>query len=66
MTEQFLIDQIILYYGTFERYGNKQDEQMAYRRLDQLRKLKELKDDEEAVDYLIAVLEKNPIRKVAS
>lgn len=59
MNEQFLIDQIILYYGTYERYGNKHDEQMAYTRLEQLRALKGLKDADEAVDYLIAVLDSN-------
>lgn len=57
MTEQFLIDQIVLYYSTFLKYGNKHDEQMAYKRLEQLRKLKGFKDADEAVDYMIAVLE---------
>lgn len=55
--EKFLIDQIVLYYGTFEPYGNKHDEQMAYRRLEQLRELKGLKDADEVVDYMVGILD---------
>lgn len=62
MTEQFLIDQIVLYYGTYERYGNKHDEQMAYRRLEQLRVMKGLKDADEAVDYMVGVLERDSVK----
>ncbi|MCS1394141.1 hypothetical protein NXZ77_21440 [Lysinibacillus boronitolerans] len=57
MNEQFLIDQIILYLGTYQRFGGKQNETMAYKRLDQLRALKGLKDAEEATDYLISRME---------
>ena len=57
MNEQFLIDQIILYLGTYQRYGGKHNEVMAYKRLEQLRVLKGLKDAEQATDYLIAQME---------
>lgn len=57
MNEQILINQIVLYYGTFQKYGKKQDELMAYRRLEQLRALKGLKDADEAVDYMVGVLD---------
>lgn len=57
MTEQFLINQIILYLGQHQRFGGKYNEVMAYKRLEQLRALIGLKDDEEATDYLIMKME---------
>ena len=57
MTEQFLIDQIILYLGTYQQFGGKHNETLAYKRLEQLRVLKGLKDAEEATDYLIMKME---------
>lgn len=57
MTEQFLIDQIILYLGQHQRFGGKYNEVMAYKRLEQLRVLKGLKDAEQATDYLIVKME---------
>ncbi|AUS87825.1 hypothetical protein LBYS11_16430 [Lysinibacillus sp. YS11] len=57
MNEQFLIDQIILYLGQFQCFGGKQNETMAYNRLEQLRVLVGLKDAEEATDYLIMKME---------
>jgi len=57
MTEQFLIDQIILYLGTFQRFGGEHNETLAYKRLEQLRVLKGLKDADEATDYLIMKME---------
>ncbi|WP_445480440.1 hypothetical protein ACULLL_09870 [Lysinibacillus irui] len=57
INEQFLIDQIILYLGHHQRYGGKYNETMAYKRLEQLRALVGLKDDEEATDYLISKME---------
>ena len=57
MTEQFLIDQIILYLGQHQRFGGKHNEVMAYKRLEQLRVLKGLKDAEQATDYLISQME---------
>lgn len=57
MNEQFLIDQIVMYLGTFQRFGGKQNEIMAYKRLEQLRALLGLKDAEEATDYLISRME---------
>ncbi|MFJ7891319.1 hypothetical protein ACIQYL_25140 [Lysinibacillus xylanilyticus] len=57
MTEKFLIDQIILYLGTFKRFGGKHNEVLAYKCLEQLRALKGLKDAEEATDYLIMKME---------
>lgn len=57
MNEQFLIDQIVMYLGTFQRFGGKQNEIMAYKRLEQLRALLGLKDAEEATDYLIMKME---------
>ncbi|MEO4053399.1 hypothetical protein [Solibacillus sp. CAU 1738] len=65
ITEKFLIDQIVLYYGTYDRFGNKYDEQMAYRRLEQLRVQKGLKDADEAVDYMIAVLDSGEAKLVS-
>ncbi|WP_025114403.1 hypothetical protein [Lysinibacillus fusiformis] len=57
MNEQFLIDQIILYLGQHQRFGGKHNEIMAYKRLEQLRALKGLRDVEEATDYLISRME---------
>ncbi|MCM0626501.1 hypothetical protein M5J14_18560 [Lysinibacillus sp. OL1_EC] len=57
MNEQFLIGQIILYLGQYQRFGGKQNEIMAYKRLDQLRALVGLKDADEATDYLIMKME---------
>lgn len=57
MTEQFLIDQIILYLGQYQCFGGKHNEILAYKRLEQLRVLKGLKDADEATDYLIAQME---------
>ena len=57
MTEKFLIDQIILYLGQYQRFGSKHNEIMAYKRLEQLRALVGLKDTEEATDYLIVRME---------
>jgi len=57
MNEQFLIDQIILYLGQYQRFGGKHNETMAYKRLDQLRALVGLEDADEATDYLIIKME---------
>lgn len=57
MNEQFLIDQIVLYLGVYRRIGGKHNEEMAYKRLEQLRVLVGLKDAEEATDYLIMKME---------
>ncbi|WP_146750717.1 hypothetical protein [Lysinibacillus capsici] len=57
MNEQFLIDQIILYLGQHQRFGGKQNEIMAYNRLEQLRAMVGLKDADEATDYLISRME---------
>lgn len=57
MNEQFLIDQIVMYLGTFQRFRGKQNEIMAYKRLEQLRALVGLKDADEATDYLISKME---------
>ena len=57
MNEQFLIDQIILYLGQYQRFGGKHNEVLAYKRLEQLRVLKGLKDAEQATDYLITQME---------
>ncbi|WGT40116.1 hypothetical protein QH639_04865 [Lysinibacillus sp. 1 U-2021] len=57
MNEQFLIDQIILYLGQHQRFGGKQNETMAYNRLEQLRVMVGLKDADEATDYLISRME---------
>ncbi|WP_431811909.1 hypothetical protein [Lysinibacillus sp. FW12] len=57
MNEQFLIEQIILYLGQYQRFGGKYNETMAYERLEQLRALKGLKDADEATDYLISRME---------
>lgn len=57
MNEQFLINQIILYLGQYQRFGGKHNETMAYNRLDQLRALVGLKDADEATDYLISRME---------
>ncbi len=57
MTEQFLIDQIILFLGQYQRFGGKHNETLAYKRLEQLRALVGLKDAEEATDYLISRME---------
>lgn len=57
MNEQFLIDQIIMYLGQYQRFGGKHNESMAYNRLEQLRALKGLKDAEEATDYLVMIME---------
>jgi len=57
MNEQFLIDQVILYLGQYQRFGGKQNETMAYKRLEQLRVMVGLKDADEATDYLIMKME---------
>ncbi|MGE7984907.1 hypothetical protein [Lysinibacillus fusiformis] len=57
MNEQFLVDQIILYLGQYQRFGGKHNEIMAYKRLEQLRALVGLKDTDEATDYLISRME---------
>lgn len=57
MNEQFLIDQILLYLGQYQRFGGKHNETMAYNRLEQLRVLIGLKDADEATDYLISRME---------
>jgi len=57
MDEQFLIDQIILYLGQHQRFGGKDNEIMAYKRLEQLRALVGLRDADEATDYLIMKME---------
>jgi len=57
MNEQFLIDQIILYLGQYQRFGGKHNETMAYNRLEQLRAFVGLKDANEATDYLIMKME---------
>lgn len=57
MNEQFLIGQIILYLGQYQRFGGKRNETMAYKCLEQLRALVGLKDAEEATDYLISRME---------
>lgn len=57
MNEQFLIEQIIMYLGQYQRFGGKQNEIMAYNRLEQLRVMVGLKDAEEATDYLISRME---------
>ncbi|MGN4127655.1 hypothetical protein ACMGD3_21995 [Lysinibacillus sphaericus] len=57
MNEQFLINQIILYLGQHQRFGDKYNEVMAYKRLEQLRALIGLKDADEATDYLIMKME---------
>lgn len=43
-----------MYLGTFQRFGGKHNETMAYKRLEQLRVMVGLRDAEEATDYLIS------------
>lgn len=57
MTEQFLIDQIILHSQTFKRFRKKENAIKFYENLEILRVSKGFNTQDDALDYAIAFTE---------
>lgn len=57
MTEQFLIDQIILHSQLYKKYGYKENEIGFYQNLEALRVMKDLGTQDEALNYAIECTE---------
>lgn len=57
MTEQFLIDQIVLHTGLYKKYSYKENEIGFYQNLEALRVMKGLRTQDEALDYAILKME---------
>ena len=54
MGEQSLIDQMVLHIGLYKKYQYKENEIGFYQNLEDLRVLKGLSTQDEALDYAIA------------
>lgn len=57
MSEQYLIDQIVIHVGLYKQYGSKEYEVGFYKYLEDLRVLKGLNTQDDALDYAIALVE---------
>jgi len=57
MSEQYLIDQMVLHVGLYKKYQYKENEIGFYQNLEALRVLKGLGTQDEALDYAILITE---------
>ncbi|MGE7951910.1 hypothetical protein [Lysinibacillus xylanilyticus] len=57
MNEQYFIDQLVLHVGLYKKYQYNENAMGFYQNLEDLRKLKGLDSQDEALDYAIEEME---------
>ncbi|MFJ3386299.1 hypothetical protein [Lysinibacillus sp. NPDC086135] len=57
MNEQYFIDQMVLHVGLYKKYQYNENAMGFYQNLEDLRKLKGLDTQDEALDYAIEKME---------
>ncbi|MGC7931277.1 hypothetical protein ACP3VS_21985 [Lysinibacillus sp. VIII_CA] len=53
MNEQFIIDQMIIHVGLYKKHKDTENAMGFYRKLEELRKLKNFNIQDDALDYVI-------------
>ncbi|EAZ84556.1 hypothetical protein P4645_08725 [Lysinibacillus fusiformis] len=57
MNEQFLIDQMIIHVGHYKKHTDTENAMGFYRKLEELRKLKNFNTQDDALYYVIVKME---------